>query len=119
MAGLFQISEIEAKKRALTIESEIYRQSLKLQAQNLRICATGLSRRYTSGPLVRLLRVAVTLLGSSLGRMILPKRRSRWMRLVAAALLGWQAYQKVAPLLQGFFPRRTSGPRSETDAVEP
>jgi hypothetical protein len=111
MAGLFQLKEIEAKKKALAAESELYRQTLKLQIHNLSLRATGMKRRYTlfnSPPLMRLLPMISALLGSPVGRMLLPKRRARWLRLATAALIGWQAYRKFAPLVQGFFSRRAA-----------
>ena len=35
MAGIFQVKQLEAKKQALAAESEVYRQILKLEVENL------------------------------------------------------------------------------------
>jgi hypothetical protein len=113
------MKELEARKRALAAESEIYRQILKLQIQNLSHRATGMKRRYTlfnSPPLMRLLPMISALLGSPVGRMLLPKRRARWLRLATTALIGWQAYRKFAPLVQGFFSRRAASSQATPEA---
>ena len=66
------MNELEAKKKALVAESEVYRQTLKLEIQNLRLCAVR-SRRKLS-----LLGASSSLLmlGAPLARSLLGRRRS-------------------------------------------
>src|SRR6267378_509940 len=46
MPGLFQVKELEARKRALAAESEVYRQSLRFELHNLDLNAVHAKRRF-------------------------------------------------------------------------
>ena len=105
MAGIFGLRELEARKAALVAESEVYRQTLRLELQNLKLSALRARKKVTffsssapwllfTVPLVR------SWIGSLFGR-----RRFGRARLVTTALLGWQMYRRLAPIWQQLFGR--------------
>src|SRR5437667_1253108 len=102
MAGVSQLNELEAKKQALAAEAEVYRQSLKLELQNLRLYTARTRRSFRmlspSNPMM--------VLGATLAGSWFRRRRFGRFRLLTMALLGWQFYQKVLAPLGGLFSRR-------------
>src|SRR5204862_7029868 len=96
------LNDLEEKKKALAAEAEVFRQTLKLELQNVRLYAVKAQRSISmlsgANPLVTL--------GASLAGSILKKRRSGNMPLVTAALMAWQIYQRVISPLKGLFFRR-------------
>jgi hypothetical protein len=100
MAGIFKVKRLEARRQALLAESELYRQTLKLEVQNLRLCAAGWKHKLTSlsssNPLF--------MLAPLLGMLFQFRRRkpSRWASLGAMALTAWKLGGKVF----SFFRRR-------------
>ncbi len=99
MAGIFQVRHLEARKQALAAESELYRQILKLEVENLRLSSVRARRRITTlGNSAQWL-----LLGAPLARSLLRTRRIGRFRLVTTALMAWRMYQKIAPLCQQLF----------------
>ena len=111
MAGVTELSDIDAKKKALIAEAEVYRQTLKLEIQNLRLCTARAKKTFTSFSVSNpMLVLGATLLGS-----ILKSRKSFQLRATTAVFLGWQLYQKIILPLRGMFWRR-SARRSERTA---
>jgi len=98
------LNEIEAKKKALIAEAEVYRQTLKLEIQNLRLCTAKAKRTFSSFSVSNpMLVLGTTLLGS-----VLKRRKSFRLRAATAAFLGWQLYQKIIVPVRGMFWRRTA-----------
>lgn len=96
------MNELEKRKKLLIAESEVYRQTLKLELQNLRIYTLKTHRKLTSfnvaNPLLIFgLPVAASFLGRRLMGLFLGRRRKRAPGLGALALLGWQFYQRLFP----------------------
>lgn len=123
MAEIFGLAEIRERKRALAAESEVYRQTLKLEVQNIRIYRLRAQR---SLGLMRLANPLLLLAGSFLGsRLFGSKVRLRnagkwsWLGL---GLMAWRLYRSYGPLLQGlvapyFRKRKAAAPaESETGA---
>lgn len=96
---------LEAKKKALIAESEVCRELLKLEVQNLRIYGLKTKRRLTSfdsgNPLFML--AGLPMAGALFGR---KRRRTGWTQWLALAVGAWQAYLRFGPALRGIFPRR-------------
>ena len=89
------MKELEARKRALVTESEVYRETLKLELLNLQIYGARVQRKLaTYAAFKPLLFVGVPLIVSLLGR-----RRHGRHGLFAAALVGYRVYRGFAPLL--------------------
>jgi hypothetical protein len=92
------MNELEAKKRALVAESEVYRETLKLELHNFRIYALRAKQKLKSfgrpNPLFMLL-------GPMAGA-LLKRRRSSWLRKMAMAFVSWQLFHRAAPFLRGF-----------------
>jgi len=104
------MKDLEARKRALAAESEVYRQTLKLEIQNLRLCGIRAKRKFSFfGALNPLLTLGGPLAGAMLGG----KGRGPLFRCIKSAVVGWQLYRKLGPLIEAFFPTRT---RQQTSA---
>ncbi len=109
MAKIVRLKDLEARKRALVAESEVYRQTLTLEIQNLRLYGARMQKS------VALLRVATPLLLGIAGplfgsRLLRPgprkKHRGTWARLFGASLMGWKVYRQFGPVLRGLWLQR-------------
>ena len=88
------MSDLDKRKKLLIAEAEVYRQTLKLELQNLRIYGLKAKRKLTSfGGGNPLLAFGVPMLTSLIAR----KRKAR--RWGALAFIGWQVYNKLGTLL--------------------
>jgi hypothetical protein len=97
------MSELEEKKRALVAESEVYREMLKLEIQNLRLCAVRARRKVSIlGGSSSLLAVGAPLAGLLLGK----GRRGSVMGIIKAALIGWRLYSRIGPVFGSLFAKR-------------
>jgi hypothetical protein len=106
------MSELEDKKRALVAESEVYREMLKLEIQNLRMCAIRAQRKVSIlGASGSLLTIGAPLAGLLLGK----GRRGSVMGIVKAALIGWRLYSRMGPMFGSLFSnrKRRAEPRPE------
>lgn len=96
------MSELEAKKRALVAESEIYRETLKLELHNLKLFGLRTKRKFSSfanpSPLLML---AAPLMGR-----FLQKRGSSMVRRLLISFLSYQVFNRLAPYLGGLLDRR-------------
>ncbi|HWQ91173.1 MAG TPA: hypothetical protein VN673_05845 [Clostridia bacterium] len=105
MARILTIKDLEERKRALVAESEIYRQTLILEVQNVRLYAARVRRRYTwfraYAPLVRFGAPFVfpMLRRSLFGGLFAPRHKGSRFKWIPAALATWQIYRKLAPML--------------------
>ena len=111
------MSDLQAKKKMLIAESEVYRQLLKLEIQTFKIYGTRTKRRMTSFSAYM-----PWLIGGLpiLTRLFSRRKAQRFSmkRMGSLFLFGWKAYQKLAPLLaRAKFARRRGEP-SETAAEE-
>jgi hypothetical protein len=102
MAKIFSLKELEERKKALVAESEVYRQTLTLEIQNLRLYGVRMQRKFT---LFRLANPLLLLVGSLLGSRFLGarfarKRRGKWSRIIGASLLGWRLFRSFGPLFK-------------------
>lgn len=113
MARLFKLKELEERRKALATESELYRQMLYLEVQNLRLYGARVRRQYgflsPSNPLVGLLTPYV-------GRWFMRRRQRialpklRWLSLLIG---GWRMYRRFSPLIRMFVGRRSAAPEPE------
>jgi hypothetical protein len=103
MARIFKIKELEARKRALVEESDLYRQTLRFEIHNLRLQAIAMKRRATWLTLSPLWPLIPPLLKAFFKK---KERRasSRW-RIFSTLLAGWQLYQKVIRFVPAIFSR--------------
>jgi len=102
MVGISEVKTLAARRQALVAESEAYRQTLKLELQNIRLSTEGLRRKLSLvnavKPLLLLLPFAGSLLGWR-GKGSVKKPRG-WRRMAGGALAGWRLYQKLSPFLR-------------------
>lgn len=104
MARIFKVTDLEARRRALAAESEVYRQALTLEIQNLRLYAARQQRTYggivsglaSSAPILKLLMPLVAMWM----RRRRHRRRGKWSRLIGLAAMGWQAYSRFGPMIR-------------------
>ena len=93
------MNELEAKKRALVAESEVYREMLKLELHNLRLYVSRTKHKLKSfgrpNPLLMLL--------APLAGAFFRKRRASWLRRAAMTFLSWQVSSRLVPFLSGLF----------------
>lgn len=103
MAKISPLKDLENRKRALVAESEVYRQTLTLEIQNLRLYGVRMQKKLV------ILRLAnpLFLFGASLvGSRFFGRRRSdrrprgKWTRLFGVGLMGWRLFRQFGPLLQ-------------------
>jgi hypothetical protein len=101
MVRLVKIKDLEARKRALAEESEVYRQTLRLEIQNLHLYRIQMQRKFSSlRPSNPLLMFAWPLAASLFRRRGLPK-----FRLATGALMAWNLFRRVRSLVPGLFSR--------------
>jgi hypothetical protein len=113
MGRIFKVKELEAKKRALVEESDLYRQTLRFEVHNLRLHAAWTKRKLTWLTFTPLWSLLPPLLNSFVKK----KRRSSKWRLLSTALAGWQLYRKVSGFLPALFSRsRRARVRDEESA---
>jgi hypothetical protein len=102
------MKELEARKRALVAESEVYRESLKLELMNVQVYGARMRRKVASyGALKPLLFLGAPLVGS-----IFSRRRKERRGLLGTLLTGYRLYQGFAPLLQRLIIRSFGTPVS-------
>src|SRR6266404_3488867 len=90
MPRLFKIEELEARKRALVEQSEIYRQTLRFEAHNLRLYMAGITQKVDKVKFFNPLMVlAAPLLKSFFARKL---QRSK-LGLIAKGFLAWRLYR--------------------------
>jgi hypothetical protein len=111
MAQLFRLKDLAARKQALLAESEVYRQSLKLELQNVKLHGLRFRRKFG------FLKVAKQLI------FLLPVLRGVWVWRGSAGapgektsarrrgtlgllLTGWRVYRNLAPVIRGVVSRR-------------
>ena len=110
------MNELEAKKKALVAESEVYRQTLKLEIQNLRLCAIRAQRKVSLfGVSSSFLMLAAPLAGS----LFRSRRRHPLKRVLKAAFVGWRLYRKVGPLIGALFSTRNRRPKPRAEHGAP
>jgi len=101
------LSDLEAKKKALIAEAEVYRQTLKLEIQNLRLYGAKAKRAVGSFSFSNPLLV----IGATLAGTLLKRRNSFRLRAATVSFIAWQAYQRLFVPLRGIFLRKRSRER--------
>lgn len=110
--GISQVNSLASRKQALVAESELYRQTLATEIQNLRLSVARMRRKFRFIrlliPMLVLIPLAVSLrgLGSNTGPEKPPSRG--WRKWWGAAMLGWRLYQRTAPVVGHLLSRRNS-----------
>lgn len=118
MAEIFGLKDLEARKRALIAESELYRQTLSLEIQNIKVYGARWRSRFA---LLRLANPLILLAGSFIGGRFLGRassrrqRRGKVSRMIGASLMGWRLYRRFSPLVQRLLSARANRKRSHPD----
>ncbi len=119
MAQIFGLRDLQERKRALVAESEIYRQTLKLEIQNIRLYRVRVQRKLD---LLRFANPFLLLAGSYVGTRLFG-RKSRWKRrrglsLFGTGLMAWRLLRTYGPFLQKMILQSVLG-RSSAGAAPP
>jgi len=89
------MSDLESKKRALVAESEVFRETLKLELHNLRLYGARTKQKITNlGKPNRILMLMAPFAG-----MIFRRKKSSLMRRLAMGLLSYQMSNRIVPFL--------------------
>lgn len=108
---------LEARKKLLVAESEVYRQTLRLDAQNLRLYSMRMQRKYATYAALKPVLLATLPFATSLfSRKQTESRRPRSM--LSTALAGWRMYKKFQPLLASLMAQYMSSQATKTGAPE-
>jgi hypothetical protein len=95
------MNHLEQRKRALVAESEVYRQMLNLEIQNLRLSGLGLGQKINQyRGLFTLIPLAGSLVGMLSGGLFRKRRKRGWRQFLGIGILGWRLYRKFGPFLQ-------------------
>jgi len=96
---LLKIKDLEQRKKALAEESDIYRETLKIQVQNLRLYGVRARRRFSvfspSNPLM--------MLATPFAWAFIGKRRFPKVRFITAAIIGWKLFRAARSVFPGLF----------------
>lgn len=98
MVGFFEDKELAARKRLLVGQSEIYRETLKLETRNLGLYGLTLRQRWAW---FRAANPAIAVIIPFVQSLIARRRRKR-MGWFGKALWGWQIYHRFSPILSQF-----------------
>src|SRR5437660_1072951 len=102
MAGIFEVGDLQERKRALVRQSEVYRQTLVVEFHNLRLYTERVRRRVdTLKSFNPFLTLAAPLAGGLFRRRV---GRSK-LRFVGKALLAWRLYKQFSPLVRDLMSR--------------
>lgn len=107
MAEIFRVKDLDDRKRALVAESEVYRQTLKLEIQNIRLYRARMQRKLD---LLRFANPLFLLAGSFVGSRLFG-RKARWRRrgrlsTLGISLMAWRIFKNFGPLIQGLIRQR-------------
>jgi hypothetical protein len=103
------MSELEKRKRQLVLESEVYRETLRLELHTFVIYGRQTARRIRDARtyfslLLRVLSAARFLFSAKPKQ----KEQSSFGRFGRMAWMGWRAYQRFGPAVRSFFTRRAA-----------
>ena len=102
MFRILKIKDLEERKRALVQESDVYRETLKLQFDNLLLYASRTQRKFSLlGRLNPLLMLLAPFAGKLSGMGAFPK-----MRLLSMSLFAWKMFKRIRSVSSFFFRRK-------------
>ena len=115
MARFFEVGEIEAKKRALIAESEVYRSVLTLEVQNIRIYGGNLKSKLS---VLKRLEPLLTLSAALAG--VVQRKPARPPRgLFHRAARVWRIYRLFSPVLNLALAQKQAKEGSAKKSQEP
>ena len=108
MAGLFGVRNAEARKRALLAESEVLRETLRLELRNFRFYSVTVRKRFSTLSALRpWLFLGAPIVSFIRGRK--RRRRSGKLRAIGTAFTLWRLYRKFGPVVRQIVPEIARG----------
>src|SRR5262245_55720598 len=94
------MSDLAKRKQMLIAESEVYRQTLRLELQNVRLFTTRTAERFKGWSVPRR---AWMLAAAGAWAVWGGRRKHRFslLRMGSLGVIGWQLYQRIVPFCQG------------------
>src|SRR5947209_20132722 len=89
------MSDLESRRKALAAEAEVYRQTLKLEIQNIKLYASQSKKKYTGLKAGNQLFTAAAPLLTALFRR---SRTGKQLRFFSNALVVWKLISRFAPV---------------------
>ncbi len=113
MARILGMSDLAARKQALITESEVYRQTLMLEVEQVRLQARAIHRRWSAftSPMFLLAPFLGSWLTRTRNRVVFGKKPFGWRRWVLGAWTAWRLYRQFGPVLSGLLAARQASRR--------
>jgi hypothetical protein len=112
------MNQLQQRKRALVAESEIYRQTLNVEIQNLRLCSIALRQKfYRYKDLFTLIPMASSVIDMLSGR-FRRHRKAGWRRLLSGGILAWRFYRKFGSFFQSTIAQMLARKRTAATPAE-
>ncbi len=112
MPRLLGLKDLRERKAVLAAESEIYRETLRLEAQNLRLYTARVRRKLEFLKAANPLLAWAPLLGA-LGNLVFRKKREKrrrgWLGMAGAALSWWRTYRHYRPVVEAVLAQNLLG----------
>ncbi len=104
MSRLFKVNGLEARKRALVEESEVYREMLKLQVRNLTLYSLSLREKIQSPSAMKSLVMLALPFAFKFFRRF-PSRQKGFLKggTLGAAFMAFQTARRFAPMVMNLF----------------
>jgi hypothetical protein len=103
------MKDLEARKKLLVAESEVYRQTLRLDLQNLRLYGIRMQRRFATYAALRPLLMAAVPLAVSLFSRRDKERERRPASLLSRVMGGWRMFKSIQPLVASLLVQFAAG----------
>jgi len=107
MLNTSEVNELVARKRLLTMESELNRQALLHETAHLQESMARWKQAFGAGraayPLV--------LAAAPVAGWFVSRKAGRWAGLISKALIGWRLARRLLPLLKAFKTESAPGQR--------
>lgn len=100
MAGDPVLKDLAARKQLLVVESEVYRQTLRLDAQNLRLYTLRMQQKLAAYAALKPLVLAGLPIASALFTRKREEEAAQQPRsLLSMVMTGWRMYQRLQPAI--------------------
>lgn len=112
------MTDLEARKKLLVAESEVYRQTLRLDIQNVKLYSLRLRRKWAQYAALK----PIVLAGLPVASALFSRKRQAQQAprtLISSVIAGWRMYQKAQPVIAALLAKyMAQRQEAETPATE-